>query len=84
MREAIQARREPCARGVGGCTAAALTYLPGGAPDRRMFAVLRQLVSLQEDDSGDEPAAADHYLYFRGIPNPPDDYSAPIGASPNT
>ena len=26
----------------------------------------------------------DHYLYFRGIPMPPDDYIAPLGASPNT
>ena len=26
----------------------------------------------------------DHYLYFRGIPNPPDAYIPPIGASVNT
>lgn len=47
-----------------------------------MFALLRQFTSLQEDD--DAPAEEGHYLYFRGIPNPPDDYVAPIGASPNT
>lgn len=48
-----------------------------------MFALLRQFTRLQEE--GDEaPAEEGHYLYFRGIPNPPDDYVAPTGASPNT
>jgi hypothetical protein len=28
--------------------------------------------------------ATDHYLYFRGIPNPPDAYIPPMGASHNT
>ena len=28
--------------------------------------------------------ATDHYLYFRGIPNPPDAYIPPTGASVNT
>lgn len=26
----------------------------------------------------------EHYLGFEGIPNPPDDYVAPLGASPYT
>ena len=48
----------------------------------RMFQLLRSFTGLQEE-GGDAPAA-DHYLYFRGIPNPPDDYLPPTGASPNT
>mmetsp|Transcript_20324 Transcript_20324/g.29841 ORF Transcript_20324/g.29841 Transcript_20324/m.29841 type:complete len:86 (-) Transcript_20324:295-552(-) len=47
-----------------------------------MFQLLRSFTGLQEE-GGDAPAA-DHYLYFRGIPNPPDDYLPPTGASPNT
>jgi hypothetical protein len=50
-----------------------------------MFALLR-MMTLDEPDL--EPQApnieGDHYLYFRGIPMPPDDYIAPLGASPNT
>lgn len=45
-----------------------------------MFQAIRQFASLQDDAAAPE----DHYLYFRGIPNPPDDYQAPLGASPNT
>ena len=51
----------------------------------RMFELLAQFVQLQDDAAAPAaPAAADHYLYFRGVPNPPDDYMPPIGASPNT
>ena len=46
-----------------------------------MFQLLRSFTSLQDDE---EAAPEDHYLYFRGIPNPPDDYQAPLGSSPNT
>ena len=48
-----------------------------------MFALLRQFTRLQDEEE-EAPAEEGHYLYFRGIPNPPDDYVAPIGASPNT
>ena len=57
----------------------------------RMFALLRLLVLQEEggsevDAGGSDGASAtpEHYLWFRGIPNPPDDYQAPLGASPNT
>ena len=56
-----------------------------------MFALLRLLVLQEEggsevDAGGSDGASAtpEHYLWFRGIPNPPDDYQAPLGASPNT
>ena len=54
-----------------------------------MFQLLRAFTALQEEEGGADdaaiaPANPDHYLWFRGIPNPPDDYQAPLGASPNT
>lgn len=57
-----------------------------------MFELLAQFVQLEDGGAAPAatrgqlatPAAADHYLYFRGVPNPPDDYMPPIGASPNT
>eukprot|EP00960_Hanusia_phi_P016241 478606-Hanusia_phi.AAC.2 len=59
-------------------------------PAGRMFNLIRQFVQLQDDSSAaaasapGEEAEPEHYLYFRGIPMPPDDYVAPAGASPNT
>ena len=53
-----------------------------------MFSLIRQFVQLQDDtETATAPVQSsepDHYLYFRGIPMPPDDYIAPAGASPNT
>ncbi len=85
--ECVAVAAAAVSRARAGAAAARLTCLLGGPSGCRMFGVLRQLASLQEDDdtTGDGTMySTDHYLYFRGIPNPPDDYQAPLGASPNT
>ena len=52
-----------------------------------MFQLLRAFTALQEEEGGADdaaiaPANPDHYLWFRGIPNPPDDYQAPDELEP--
>eukprot|EP00290_Baffinella_frigidus_P042983 CAMPEP_0180288240 /NCGR_PEP_ID=MMETSP0988-20121125/13927_1 /TAXON_ID=697907 /ORGANISM="non described non described, Strain CCMP2293" /LENGTH=92 /DNA_ID=CAMNT_0022262873 /DNA_START=18 /DNA_END=296 /DNA_ORIENTATION=+ len=54
-----------------------------------MFATIRTFVTLLEEGGGDGPKASGgnadgHYLWFRGVPNPPVEYQAPTGSSPNT
>ena len=53
----------------------------------RSFVALRQITGLALTGSLDQESAAEpeeHYLGFVGIPNPPDGYQAPLGASPYT